>query len=256
MFFFSSAILLFEFAFGLTAAITTVFPDPSSATLHLKEKMSHATVQHNKTLGTSSKKKAFLTLLQNHGVSLGIAFALNLAEASDSALTTWISSWVFGAENACDSPASQDSAMAFFANVGFFLVLADVGFYCIHRALHRIPWLREMHAKHHRWHSDLMPLAGLDSSVQEYLLNSLALTFPVILGMRLTWLQVHVIAVVVGTNIALTHSSKLQRFNHVAHHLEHHKVHKANFGATILFDTLFHTRALQKGKVKPYPPSF
>lgn len=249
MFFLASAIVLFEIAFGLTAVAVTALPVPLSVTTSgdssdsSKPNANAVLVkQDGKSESTSSEKnqknlqRTLFSVLQNHGLSLCAAYALNFAEASGSALTKWLSRWVLAEEGQRDG-----SPLAFLGNVGVFLLLADFGFYWTHRALHQVPCLRPFHAKHHRWHSDLIPLAGLDSSVQEHIWNVFALSFPVFLGVRLTWSETHAIAAIVGVNIALTHSSKLQSFRHVAHHLNHHRVHQANFGATFLFDAVFKT---------------
>lgn len=125
--------------------------------------------------------------------------------------------------------------------IATFLLLADFFFYWTHRSLHRHHRLYLFHAKHHRWTTKVAPEAGLDSSLIEFLLNSSVLVVPFAFGLRLKENELIGAMGIIGTNIAVTHSSQLVRFSHVRHHLLHHKIHKFNFGATPIFDKLFGT---------------
>lgn len=215
-----SSIIAFELGFWATVGI--IF------TLECCEtgKPSH----RQNRVPTPAKKR----LLQNHALNVGIGVLEHTAEQ------LLPGNWAQTLQQ-CAIDLSRPSFAVSALRMLSFVLCVDFFFYWIHRAMHTFRLLFAHHRKHHRWVTNLHPLAALDSSKLEHCLNVSVTAVPFVLGWRLTTLEGVIIYFAIGSNVAFSHAGGMYRWIHVRHHLLHHRYLNGNFGGTILFDKIFQT---------------
>jgi sterol desaturase/sphingolipid hydroxylase (fatty acid hydroxylase superfamily) len=162
------------------------------------------------------------------------------------------------------------SGLPYSVQVGLALLLAELGVYWMHRAIHATPWLFRFHAMHHSVGGIYWLNASRMHPVDLWLVHAASVSPMVLLGAGPdvvagygvisqcgAWLQHANLRVGRGLLTWIFHVPSLHRWHHSADRAEADH----NFGGTlIVFDVLFGTRALpdepapaRTGLGRPFP---
>jgi 4-alpha-methyl-delta7-sterol-4alpha-methyl oxidase len=179
------------------------------------------------------------TKLQKKQTAIGSTLARGVAYASLNGLASLLLSftmWPLYRLRLHDGPLP--AAWVIVLQLGLFVLVDDLLFYCAHRAFHTRWLYRHVHSWHHRYHAPYALLGSVMHPIEHLVIGSIVIVTPLLVGMHVwvfwlcivarQWANAEFHAGVEGRWSIL---SKLPGAGGVRHHDRHHEKVRGNYAS-------------------------